>query len=216
MTTGLSLSVDDAALVEGARHCRSAHLRLSAPSGKMVHAAWATVADTAAAGTDFTMVSGTVTFAPGEEIQTVAVPVVGDLVDEDDESLLLRLSAPLNAGLADAEAVGLITDDDSSGLAVGDAAVYEGDGEPVSLEFPVTLSRVNRRTVTVRYATLDGTALAGTDYQATSGTRFFPPATLGASIHVPVISNDRATDRFRLLLGTRRSPAGGPGQRHDP
>ena len=39
--------------------------------------------------------------------------------------------------------------------------------------FPVTLSGSNTQGVTVNYATADGTAIAGTDYVATSGTVFW-------------------------------------------
>ena len=57
------------------------------------------------------------------------------------------------------------------GIAVADARVEEGDG--VALAFLVTLSRAASGTVTVDYATADGSAHAGDDYTAASGTLTF-------------------------------------------
>ena len=57
------------------------------------------------------------------------------------------------------------------GLAVADARVEEAANATV--DFAVTLSRASSSTVTVDYATSDGTATAGSDYTATSGTLTF-------------------------------------------
>ena len=59
------------------------------------------------------------------------------------------------------------------GISVADANVEEGPGAVLS--FAVSLSRRIGRTITVDYATSDGTATAGTDYTATSGTLTFAP-----------------------------------------
>src|SRR5262249_512272 len=55
---------------------------LSAASAFTVTVNYATQAFTATAGSDFTAVSGTLTFAPGETSKTVAVPVIDDAVQE--------------------------------------------------------------------------------------------------------------------------------------
>ena len=57
------------------------------------------------------------------------------------------------------------------GIAVADARVEEGDG--VALAFAVTLSRAASAALTVDYATADGSAHAGDDYTAASGTLRF-------------------------------------------
>jgi uncharacterized repeat protein (TIGR03806 family) len=65
-------------------------------------------------------VSGTATLAAGATQVTVNVPVLGDEIDEADETFSFTLSNPTNATLADASAIGTIIDDDSaeqSGLA---------------------------------------------------------------------------------------------------
>ena len=56
-------------------------------------------------------------------------------------------------------------------LSVADARVREASD--VTLDFAVTLSRASRAPVAVAYATADGSATAGSDYTATSGTLTF-------------------------------------------
>ena len=56
---------------------------------------------TAASGSDYVMASGTVVFAPGETVQTVAVLVLGDTRSENNETFLFNLSGAQNAAIAD-------------------------------------------------------------------------------------------------------------------
>ena len=58
-------------------------------------------------------------------------------------------------------------------VSIDDAAVSEGN-EGATLTFPVTLNAPSGADVAVDYATSDGTADAGTDYEATSGTLTIP------------------------------------------
>ncbi len=79
---------------------------LSAASGQAVTVAYTTSGGTATAGADYTPVSGTLTFAPGQTTQTVTVPVLGDTVSEGNETVLVRLSNPVQATIGDAEGSG--------------------------------------------------------------------------------------------------------------
>ncbi len=88
---------------------------LDAASGRAVTVDHAVDASsTAAASTDFTGGAGTLTFAAGEASKTITVSVTGDEVDEDDETVVLKLSNAGNASIATATATGTITDDDES------------------------------------------------------------------------------------------------------
>ena len=71
------------------------------------------------------------------------------------------------------------------GLSVADARVYEAPG--VTLDFAVTLGRASASTVSVDYATSDGTATAGEDYTATSGTLTFAAGETAKTVSVPVL-----------------------------
>ena len=68
-------------------------------------------------------------------------------------------------------------------------SVNEGDAGTTPAILTVSLTRPSTQAVTVDYATANGTAHAGTDYQATSGTLTFPPGSVQQTINVPVIGN---------------------------
>ena len=63
-------------------------------------------------GDDFTSNSGTLTFSPGDILQTITVQVLGDISVEDNEDFSIILSNPLNAVLGDGTGIGTITNDD--------------------------------------------------------------------------------------------------------
>jgi hypothetical protein len=72
-------------------------------------------------------------------------------------------------------------------LSVADSSVPEpSGGGTATLTFTVTLSAVQSKTITVDYATSDGSAAAGTDYDATSGTLTFPAGTTTQTVPVTV------------------------------
>ena len=85
-------------------------------------------------------------------------------------------------------------------LRVADARVNENAGEP--LAFAVTLSRGAAAPVTVAYATADGTATAGADYTATSGTLTFAPGETAQTVPVPVLddAHDDTGETLTLTL----------------
>ncbi len=68
---------------------------------------------TATAGSDYQSTAGVVTFAAGETVKTVTVPVIGDTVREPDEVFYLNLVNPsANAEIVDGQGVGTIVNDD--------------------------------------------------------------------------------------------------------
>src|SRR5881394_2481180 len=73
---------------------------LSAASGKTVTLNYAVSGGTATGGgVDYTLASGTLTFAPGVTSQNIAVDIVDDALDEVDETIAVTLSSPTNASL---------------------------------------------------------------------------------------------------------------------
>ena len=119
---------------------------------------------TATSGDDYTAITaGTLTFAAGVTSDTLAVTVLADALDEDDETVIVELSNASNAAISTATGTGTITDDDAPPVvSIASASVTEGDaGETPSLEFIVSLSAASGKVVTVGYA------------DATSGDRDF-------------------------------------------
>ena len=76
------------------------------------------------------------------------------------------------------------------------------EGKDASLDFAVTLNRAASQTVSVDYATKDGTATAGADYTATSGTLTFAAGETAKTVKVPVLDDavDEGKETMRLLL----------------
>ena len=83
-------------------------------------------------------------------------------------------------------------------LSAADAETTEGAG--ATLEFAVTLSRAASGTVTVGYATSDGTAVAGTDYTSASGTLTFGPGETSRTVSVTVLDDTVDDDGETLTL----------------
>ena len=86
------------------------------------------------------------------------------------------------------------------GLSVTDAEVDEAAN--AILAFAITLNRAPSGTVTVDYATADGTATAGSDYTATSGTLSFAAGETHKSVSVPVLddAHDEGSETLTLTL----------------
>ena len=86
------------------------------------------------------------------------------------------------------------------GLTVADAQVQEGPN--ATLAFAVTLSRAPSGTVTVGYATADGTATADSDYTAASGTLTFAAGEISKTVSVPVLddAHDEGSETLTLTL----------------
>ncbi len=74
------------------------------------------------------------------------------------------------------------------GVSVADAQAQEAEG--AVLAFRVTLAEAQTSAVSVRYATSDGTATAGTDYVSVSGALRFAPGETSKTVSVPVLNDD--------------------------
>jgi len=92
-------------------------------------------------------------------------------------------------------------------ISVAPATEYEGDGEPVSLLFWVSLSQRAGTAVAVDYATVDQSARAGTDYTPVTGTVTFPPGVTALAVEVPVLGN-RAAQPDRQFTLSLSNPVG--------
>ncbi|MGD9720566.1 MAG: Calx-beta domain-containing protein [Pirellulales bacterium] len=203
-----SVSIANVSTSEGNSGTKAARftVSLSAPAGAPVTVAYATSNGTATAGSDYTATSGTLSFAPGETTKTFDVLVTGDTVVETDETFTAQLTSASGATIAGAKATGTIVNDDQPPqlptLSIGNAIVTEGHNGTVNLTFSVTLSRASTSTVTVRYATADGTAIAGSDYNATSGTLTFAAGVTTRTITVAVRGDTlvEGTETLRVLL----------------
>ena len=111
-----TISISDVTVTEGNAATVDAvfTVSLSAATSVPVTVDYATADGTATAGIDYVATAGTLTFAPGTTTQLVTVTVNGDTAVEPDETVLLNLTNPTNATLADGQGVGTIRNDDSA------------------------------------------------------------------------------------------------------
>lgn len=161
--------------------------------------------DGATAGVDFTGdLTGTLTFAPGETRKNFSVEVQGDTEIEPDEIFTAHLSNA-NAPIAVGEAEAVIVNDDSEIpiLRIGDVTVTEGNSGTTQAVFNVLLINPNGQTVSVQYATQDGSATAPEDYTAASGNLVFTGAETGKQITVQVqgdLIDEATSEQFQVIL----------------
>ena len=147
-------------------------VELSAESRKTVTVSYATADGTALESEDYTKVAATtLEFRSGVTAQTISVATTVDGLDEaDGETFTVTLSGPVNAELATGRETATGTIDDNDGepkvSITGAPVVVEG----TAASFVVELSGESRKTVTVSYATADGTALESEDYTKVAAT----------------------------------------------
>ena len=172
---------------------------LNAPSGLSLSVNYASSNGTAIAGSDYTAVSGILTFAPGEISQSFNLPIINDMIDETDETVRLYLSNPTNAVLGQSSATLVIVDDDIpiAGFPTNAFIAYETAG---SAAIPVKLSTPFLQPVYIDYQTSDGTAKAGTDYFVASGTLIFAPGQTNKSIAITILNNPLRQTNVTVLL----------------
>ena len=161
-----SLRIEDTTATEGST--ASFTVKLSVASEDTVTVDYYTRDDTARAGSDYTAVEdGTLTFTAGDTEGEITVVTLRDDDYEGSEEFTVRLRNPSGATLDDATGTGTIQDDDDPPQVFieNDVTVDEGD----TAQFVVKLSATSIVPVTVDYATMEGTAVDGTDYTGASG-----------------------------------------------
>ena len=169
-------------------------VRLSEPSAQNVTFELRTISDTASAGSDVTGFESTlITIPAGQQSIFIDVNHFSSSTGSVDAGYLLELTNPGGAVFAD-DALALtvrgIVLEGGLGLFVSDATVAEGDsvGEN-SAAFEVRLSRPSDNPLSFTFTTADGSAVAGTDYEATSGSLTFLPGQTLAVIQVPILGD---------------------------
>ncbi len=165
--------------------------------------------NTATSGSDYVAVSGTLVFNPGQTTRTITVSVNGDTTVEPNETFFVDLSNPSNATIAAPRGTGTIMNDDVAALptlSINDVSINEGNSGTTPFVFMVTLSATSTAAVTVSYTTTDGTATAGTDYVAKSGTLTFNPGQTTQTITVNV-NGDTAVEPTKMFFVDLSGPS---------
>ncbi len=186
-----TLTINDVTLAEGNAGTTNATftVSLSEPAGPGgVTFDIATANGTATAGVDYVANSLTgQTILAGSSTYTFTVLINGDTLNEPSETFFVNVTNVVNAVVADAQGLGTIVNDDPlPSLSINDVTVVEGNSGTTNAVFTVTLSAASGQTVSVNYATADGTATQPADYTSASGTLTFTPGQTTQTITVQV------------------------------
>jgi hypothetical protein len=145
----------------------------------------------------------------------VTVPIINDTLDEPNETVALQLTNPQDGATLGARdtAVLTIVDNDTGGVVQFSAAVFgatECAAPPCNATLTVSRTGGAASGVTVDFATADGTALAGADYVATSGTVTFAAGQTSRPITVPLLT-DAGAEAIKTFSVIISNPTGGAG-----
>lgn len=216
-----SLTIGDATIVEGdsGRANLVFNVTLAGGTQEDVKVDFSTVdgiAKSSGVLVDYESTNGTLTFAPSPEGRTmqVSIPVLGDTWKEDTETFSVKLTnARLGTDtsgvtLVDDTGTGTIQDngDTQLGIFVSDARVVEGG----TLSFKVeTTAKVSGSDLTFKASTRNGTAKAGTDFNAISGQSVtIPNNQSSATVSVTVTQDSQFEQSEFLFLDIGNLPAG--------
>ena len=207
-----SLSIADVAQAEGDADTSlmTFEVTLDKAASGAFSVQYATGDQSATAGSDYVATSGTLNFAgTAGEVQSFTVTINGDTASEGDETFIItlsNLSGTTDAVIGDATATGTISNDDvvPPNLSVVDVTVDEGDSGTRALTFVLQLDAPAPSGAAVQFVTVDGTASAGEDYQAASGTASFEPGASSAEVVITVNGDTavEADETFTLQLSS--------------
>jgi uncharacterized delta-60 repeat protein len=171
---------------------------------------YATHSGSADAGADYLDVSGTLTFAPGENFKTFQIPIIDDLLAESDETVLLSLTNAVGVSAISRQPVATLTIiSDDSVVQFSDAS-YSVNENAVGGHAVITVSRIGQsfEPVTVGYQASSGTA-DSSDFTPVSGTLTFSPNQTNASFNVQITDDSTVenNENIRLQLFGITGPA---------
>jgi uncharacterized delta-60 repeat protein/uncharacterized repeat protein (TIGR01451 family) len=187
---GISFGSPAYSVLESGGSVTLAVQRLNSTAGSL-SVQFATSNNTATAGSDYVAQNGTLTFANGESLKTITIPILDNSVVDGNRSFtvgLFNIQPPGSAQLVTASSTVTVIDDDMGFMFTN--AVYTVIGSTTNLQ--VTVIRTNAQptvTNTVNYFTTDGTAVAGRDYLTTSGQLIFTNGETAQTILVPVLQD---------------------------
>ena len=187
------VTIDDVTVVEGNSGTTTNALftlQLSSPSSQIITVGYVTTDITATAGSDYRLTNGSVIFNPGQTTKTIMVTVLGDNLSESTEFYGVVLTNLVNVTAGVSQGLGTITDDDPlPSLSISDGSISEGNSGTNNMQFTVTISPLSGQLVSFNFATTNGSAQAGSDYVASSGTVFVNAGQGSAIVSVPIIGD---------------------------
>jgi hypothetical protein len=148
-----------------------------------------------AMASDYTSTSGTLNFADGETSKTISVPITSDSLDESNETFVTFLNTITGSGSLGsptATTVTILDDDAPPSISISDVTLTEGNSGVKLATFNFTLSSASGLTISVNFATANGTTTApgsGADYFANSSVLSFTPGTTLRTVSISIFGD---------------------------
>jgi hypothetical protein len=178
-------------------------INLSQPAPFQTTVEYYTKDGTAGETNDFNNATGTLTFAAGQTTTTIDLQILQNNIPAVSKQFTVVLFNPAGITL-DPASNGIVTILSTlvPTFSVNSPTVTESLTGPTVMPFTVTLPAGQPITTTVNYTTVNGTAIAGTDYTAVSGTLTFAPGTVSQTVDVPVtrLFTSGQSKTFNLVL----------------
>ena len=164
---------------------------------------YATVDIEAKAPADYTSTSGTLTFNDGETSKTITIPLIDDSTPEGYETFKIVLTNPTGGAILGniATTTFSIQDNELPTLSINDVSQAEGNSGTTAFTFTVTTSNAINNNIKVNYTTTNGSASAGSDYQATSGVLTIPAGQTSKTITVNVTGDVTNETNETFIVG---------------
>ena len=177
-------------------------VQLDAPAGRTIRVTCKATGGTAVPGIDFKMDSTTIQIPAGATTANVPITVFDNTVPNPDKTVVLTLSAPVNATLGAQTAHTLtIADDEPPTIQFASAASSVSEAA-LTQNVKVTLSRAYDKVVTVKYAASGGTATGGVvDYTLAAGTLTFGIGVTSQNITVGITDDGKAEPDETVKIG---------------
>ncbi len=172
-------------------------VQLSRSSPRLVTIEFASADVTATEGADYVSSRGIVIFEPGSTEGKIRIQILEDEEVEGNETFQVKLADARNAEI-DQEGIGIgtiVDNDGGSNVSVQSVMVSRS-----AAIFEMNLSKPSLLPVLVSYATEDGSAYAGKDYEPVAGQVTFAPGEVSKTIDVKLLSSERIWEAKTFAL----------------
>ncbi len=209
----LDLSASSYAVSQGAGSLTVTVNRTGGSAGA-ISVGYSTANGTAVAGTDYTAADGTLKWAAGDAAaKTFSIPVSNSAPFSGTKSLTVALANPSTGATVSSPSSAIVTISGDAVAAVGNlqlsASSYGIAQAAGSLTVTVNRTGGSSGAVSAAYAIVAGTAAAGTNYTATSGTLKWASGDAASKTIVIPISNATPFTGGKTFTIELSSPAGG-------
>ncbi len=159
-------------------------------------------------GTDYTLADGTLTISIGETTGTITInDIVDDILDEENETVIVTLSSPVNAILgSDNVHTYTINDDDNFPSIDFDTTSSTSNEPSSSISITVSVSEISGREISVDYQLTGSATGSGVDYDLENGTLIIDAGANAGFITIPNIIDDDLAEEDETMIITLSNP----------